>query len=205
MKKPVSAATRALMDEMSRDTSQVASESTLETIRDRIRKLRELEFQNVSLAETMERNSAIIRQIKDKELVDMFDSARINVLGVQADGNLPPYEIEIRPYYKANIAADWEPEKKAAAYAWLDKHKLGDMLRNTFSIQLGKGTRDKQKKLAAFLKKSKIEFSYVYGVPHTTLTAFVKEQYEAGKTLPLELLGATVGRVATVKKEKKGK
>ena len=56
------------------------------------------------------------------------------------------------------------------------------------------------------MKKEKIEYSNKFGVPWNTLTAFVKEQIEEKKvTPPLELLGATVGRVVQVVKQKKEK
>jgi hypothetical protein len=175
---------------------------TLEKIRDEIKELRSLEFEIASMEERLKITKERVRFLKEKTLVDMFDGAGITSLGVEAHGNLPPYDIEIKPYVRANIAADWEPERRERAYAWFEKNGHGDMLRNTVTVHLGKGTQKAQRALLAFLKKSGIDYSSEYGIPWNTLTAFVKEQIKKKKTPPLEMLGATVGRVAIVIKEK---
>jgi hypothetical protein len=179
------------------------SEDKLDRVRGELRKLRDVEEDNIILAERMSENNRIIQEMKSKTLVDLFDETGITHLGLGAEDNHIPYEIEIKPYYHANIAEEWEDDRKAAAYNWLDKNKHGDMLRNTVTIPFGKGTRAAQKALTTFLKKSKIEFSSKFGVPWNTLTAFVKEEIEVHeRTPPLDILGATVGRVASVVKVK---
>lgn len=199
-RKPVSKKTHDLMAAMAQDDTQQADEATLENIRKKIEELRSLTFENVSLKERISQNNERIAALTNKELVDMFDAAKVKNLGVLADGNLPPYEVEIKPYYHANI-----PEEKAEeAFAWLRKNKHGDMIKGTYTVSMGRGTEGQQKKLLAYMKKEKIPYSYKFGVPWNTLTAFVREQVEKYEvTPPLDLLGATVGRVAQVKKEKK--
>lgn len=197
---------RELADAMAADAAAPPSEDKLVKIRDKISELRDLEFENSSMQERISENSKKIKEIKDKTLVDMFDAVKITNLGIEAEGNLPPYDIEIKPYYHANIP----PENEEKAFAWLAKNKHGDMIKGTYTVAFGRGEETKRKKFEAFLEKSGYDYSYKFGVPWNTLTAFVKEQIETYKREPpLKLLGATVGRVATLKKikaeRKKGK
>jgi hypothetical protein len=89
--KTVSTATRALLDEMERDAKP--SGDKLDRVRSEIFRLRDLEFQRDALAERVKVLSAEAQQIKDKTLVDLFDEAGVNSLGIDADGNMPPYEV----------------------------------------------------------------------------------------------------------------
>lgn len=177
-----------------------ASQDRLDKVRAKIIELRALEVHNAGLSEQQKENALKIRAIKEKELVDLFDMAKIHILGVEAEGNLPKYEIEVKPYYHANIPEENEKQ----AFEWLNKNKHGDMIKSTYTVTFGMGQEKRRKEFEALLKKGKYEYSYKFGVPWNTLTAFVKEQIEKyGKEPPLKMLGATVGRVASLVKEKK--
>lgn len=78
------------------------------------------------------------------------------------------------------------------------------MIKGTYTIQFGMGMEKQRKAFETLLKKNKIEFSYKFGVPWNTLTAFIKEQIEDyHREPPLKLLGATVGRMAFLVKTRK--
>ena len=205
-KKKVGGVSDELADAMAADAAAPPSDDKLTKIRKKIAELRVYEFENTSLQERMAENSKKIKEIKDKTLVDMFDAVKITNLGIEADGNLPPYDIEIKPYYHANIP----PENEEKAFDWLAKNKHGDMIKGTYTITFGRGEEKRRIAFEKFLDKGAYDYSYKFGVPWNTLTAFVKEQIETYKREPpLKLLGATVGRVAALKKikaeRKKGK
>jgi hypothetical protein len=190
-----------MLDAM-REDAPVPTEDKLDAIRAKLRELREIEFGIAELEERRSRLSARKLELTNKEIVDVMDGAGVPSLTIEAEGNLPRFEVEVGPYYHANIAVDWEPQRRSRAFAWIARYHPG-MLRNTFTIDFGKNTRKVQKELEAWLTKRKIKFSNEFGVPWNTLTAFVREQIEEyEKTPPLELLGATVGRVAKIKKQK---
>jgi hypothetical protein len=179
-----------------------ASKDRLDRVRRKIIELRDLEIETASLEERQKEQSAKILAIKHKELVDLFDEAKITKLGVEASGNLPAYEIEIKPYYHANIPED----TKDKAFAWLQKNGHGDLIKATYTVAFGMGEEKRRKKFEELLVKGKYEFEYKFGVPWNTLTAFVKEQIEHyRKEPPLKLFGATVGRVANLVREKKAR
>lgn len=176
------------------------SKDRLDRARDKIKQLRELELKNAALAEQQADNARTIKVIKEKELVDLFDAAEISSLGIDADGNMPAYEVEIKAYYHANIPEENEPK----AFQYLTKVGAGDMIKGTYTISFGRGEEKKRQAFEKLLIKGKYEWGYKFGVPWNTLTAWVKEQIEEKKKdPPLKLLGATVGRVASLVKAKK--
>ena len=200
-RKQISAATQALLDQMKTDTP-TATPDALNAVGAKLRELRDLEINIKSMEEHLAARKARHLLIREKELVDLMDAAGMDKAGLPPAGNMPGMDVEIVDYYHANIATDWEPERRAKAFAWINKYHPG-MLRNTVTVSFGKGSEKQQKALAAALKKMRIPFTNDFGVPWNTLTAFVREQIEEHRRRPpLELLGATVGRVAKIKKQK---
>lgn len=198
MPKQTRAPNKALLAEMKADTP-AATDDQLAVIRKLGAEMRDLQAHNDSMKEQIKQNNERIEKIKWQDLLDAMDRARMLAFTLAAEGNHPAYEIKTGAYYHANIAADWPDEQRAKAFAWLGKHEPG-MLRNVVTVEFGKNSAKQQKALASAIKKLKLPFQQKYGVPHNTLTAYVKEQIEEHKaTPPLELLGAKVGRVATMK------
>lgn len=199
--KPVSEATRALLTEMQQDAKP--SEDKLDKVRAEISKLRSLEFEATSLRERQSEIAESVQQITWRTLVDLFDDAGINKLGIDADGNLPPYEVELGEHYKASI-----PEEKAdAAFAHLTKTGHADLIKTTFTIAFGLKESKAAERFARSLDKAGVPYSAKRGVPWNTLTAWFRVEHKK-KPLPakvMELLGATVGRVAKVVKQKEKK
>lgn len=197
--RPVSAELLSAMNEESVEPG----EDKLERVRRELGRARTLEMEVENLRQRLTEKSAMLLEMKQKTLVDIFDEARVSKLGIPPEGNVPGYEIEIRPYYKANIPVEWPKEQRAEAFGWLTEHGHGDLLRQTVTVSFGPKTIKAQRALAAFLKKNKMDWSSEYGVPWNTLTAWLKNEIEVNKrTPPLDLLGATVGRVASVVKQK---
>lgn len=200
--KPVSAKTQALLDAMKQDVP-TATPDQLSVIHRKVAELRDLELETSRLAERGVQISQRRKELTDKELVDVMDAAHVPSITIAAIGNMPEFTVEIGAYYHANIRTDWPEPQRQKAFAWILKHHDG-MLRNTFTVDFGKNSVKVQKELTAWLTKRKVKYVNEFGVPWNTLTSFVKEQIEEHKkTPPLALLGATVGRVAKIKKEKK--
>ena len=118
-------------------------------------------------------------------------------------------DLEMADYYHANIAADWEPEKREKAFKWLEDNGHGDMIKTIVTIQFSRRLLNHAKAVVEKLSKMKIKgFGAVpepeigMAVPWNTLTAFVREQTEKSVALPLDTLGATVGRIVKIKARK---
>lgn len=145
-----------------------------------------------------------------KELPDLFDQYNIPSLTLGAEGNNPEVELEMKPYYKAVLPKDEDDNVLPAGLRWLDKNKHGDLIKRVFVVSLPRDSVAATKRLQQFLigpktkKKGPTSSRYQYEVketvPWNTLTAFVREQIEAGRAkLPLEILGATVGKIVKMK------
>lgn len=115
--------------------------------------------------------------------------------------------IEIDDYYKANIAADWEADRRQAAFDWLDKNKAGALIKVEVSATFPRGLKKLADKVVAAMRKAlgdrdeEVDVRIGLSVPWNTLTAFVKTEMRAGRSLPLETLGASVGKVARLVQE----
>lgn len=138
-----------------------------------------------------------------KELPDLFGECNITTLSIGADGNSPAVDLVASPYYKAVLPKDEHDEVLPAGLEWLEKNKHGDLIKKVFVIPLAMDSVKQTKLLTAFLKKNKIGYEVKKTVPWGTLTAFVKEMIEKKhKALPLEILGATVGKIVKMKPTK---
>lgn len=176
-----------------------APKDKLDAVRAAVAEVRDLRVQKASLEERAKEIGRAIYEAEHKTLPELFDAAQMTKIGLEPAGNLPGFVAEVAPYYHANISADWPEEKRAEAFGWLTKKKHGDLIKTQITVELGRGTEKIRKKVEAFLKKNKIPYGNVLTVPWNTLTAFVKTEVAAGRAVPLDTLGATIGRVVTIK------
>jgi RNA-splicing ligase RtcB len=189
---------------MSSDADAAPAEDKLDKCRTMMAEWRDKAAQIEDHEAKVKELRAEIQQIRDKKLVDLFDETGIDHLGIPANGNLPPLEIEINDWVHANIPE----ENMEQAAAWMIKTGNEDLIKTEFKISYGLG----EKKDAIKFEKQLIKMGEAYdkkqGVPWNTLTAFIKSEIKAGRPLTkkvMGMLGAESGRVATIVKQKKGK
>jgi hypothetical protein len=161
-------------------------------LRDKMREAQDLKERLAAL-------NAEINDIQHAQLVDLMQEAGTDHLGLPAQGNLPACDAKMRPYYHANIAADWEPEKRQAAHDWLEREGHGDILKATVRVQFGRRDLAAARELEAELRSMGLHPDVQVDVPWSTLTAWLKEQVEKyHRTPPLDLLGAKIGSVVKI-------
>lgn len=178
------------------------AEDKLDKVRDGVRRMRDLRARRADLEEQVAETGRLLYELEFSELPSLFDEARVTNIGLEPEGNQPGVVAKVAPYYKANIAADWSEEKKSAAFEWLDKNGHGGLIKTIISVELPRGSRGLAKQVKSALKKLRVPYTENPGVPWNTLTAFVREQIEGGNTVPLDTLGATVGRVVKITEAK---
>lgn len=168
------------------------NEDKLQRIRAKLKRAAELDVQLEHLAQQAAEAQAELTKLTTVELPGMFAEARIDSLGLEPEGNLPGYDAELKDFYSAKLPEDPELQNKAfKRFKW-----LSELARNTYTVQLGKGTAKQAKALAAFLKKQKIQYKNKVGVLPQTLTAEIRRRAEDGEPLApadLTLLGAYAG------------
>jgi hypothetical protein len=106
--------------------------------------------------------------------------------------------------YYANIAVDWDSDRRAAAFAALDKHGLSDITTSEIAVSFERGQSTKREAFVRFLRDQGIPMTERRVVPWSTLTATVKDLYTKNKRLPAETLdaiGASITRIVKLKRK----
>lgn len=193
-----------LEEELALEASEVdtlPSDSELRDLRDMAAEL-VLTENEIKLAE------AKLKELKKRryELQNNLVPSRMDELGVDIVG-VPGLSADVvsKFYCKANIAADWEEDRRERAFKYLESIGAGDIVRTEVKMYFGPGDDNVLKALLDMIESSEIPFPLVEqrkAVPWNTLTAFAKERIESGEPLDLEAIGATAGTVAQVKKRK---
>lgn len=197
-KAPSAALKRALAS-----SKQEVPEDKLEDIRNDLRRARDLEMRSAQLMEQYRECQDELQTLLTARIPEKFEAVFIDKLGLLPEGNLPGYDAQLRPYYRASIPADWPEEKREKAFAYLEDNDAGDLIGNLFSVSLGRGTSKQQERLRRALQKTGVAFTEKKAVNWNTLTAWVKEQIEKHQTMPdLETLGAKVGKIINLKPRK---
>ena len=91
------------------------SNPALSRLRERTAYLRDLYLRIRDAEAALNNLRAEARALSERELVEMFNEAGADAVGLPASGNLPAMDAELRPYYSANIAASWEPDRREQA------------------------------------------------------------------------------------------
>jgi len=183
-----------------------ADQDQLTTLRARVARVRELRLEISDLEQRLKIANTEITQLTRAELPDAFGEAGINHLGLEASGNLPAYEAKLKPFYKAVISAEWEPDRQASAFELLEERGAADLVKTTLTAELGRGERELAKAVRAAMVAAGVVPQEKLAVSWNTLTAWLKEAIEKRKEEfsagELEKLGAQVGRVVEVREVK---
>lgn len=182
---------------------QPASQDKLDRLRDKAREARDLKQLAADLEERRKAANNKLNDLLHRELPQLFAEAMVDSVGVRAEGNHPAYNAVCRPYYKAAISAEWEPERRAAGFEFLREHEAGDLIKNVVVVSFGRGEEWKAADLCAWLRQSAMSYERSMDVSWNTLTAWLKEQigkYHADFSQEeLEKIGAKVGAVVELK------
>lgn len=174
-------------------------EEVAEAYRDLVKKKEELEELAADLGKEVEKMAMVT-------LPDLLDTAGIDHIGVPAKGNQAAFDVVLRPYFKATIAASWDDARKEKAFQALSKHSAGDLIRRVVTISIPHThpqAADLERRMVAMADKVGLPVEVTKTVPWTSLTSWVKERVTKSKSLPpLDTIGATVGRKATIKDRK---
>lgn len=187
-----------LLKEVDADIQAKVPADKLEFIKEKIKQTRDLEFRIQDLETQVSELKRVRREAIFDTLPTMFMQLGINHIGIVADGNLPAYEADLSDHFHAVIQSSWPEEKRNTAMNWVHKHKLGDLIKTTVTVELGLGQSRTLKKVLAALKKLRISPRIEENIPWQTLTSYVRERYKSGKPLSdtdLETIGASVNKV----------
>lgn len=138
---------------------------------------RQIEQQETILSELKERSRSI-----REETIPMS----MQELGLESVTMSTGEKVTISQEVYASIPA----AQKEQAYAWLEEHGFGGLIKTLVATEFGKGELAKAQALFEQLSKQGVPAEMTRSVHAQTLKAFLKEQLAAGSDINLELFGA---------------
>lgn len=198
-------------------------------------RLRELGMELVSVDLEIARMERDLQSKKERrlalmhrEMPDVMMDMGQDVIGLP-DAGENGVDLELRPYFKAGISAEWDEERRREGFDHLVELGGASLIRNTVTLAFDRGDHEKVEVVKAalrsdeFLELLQTMAPQVVGrddltfeipppevgmvVPWNTLTSFVREWHgashdESDPVMDLEKLGATVGHVVKIKPRK---
>ncbi len=144
------------------------------------------------------------KTIAHKELPDAMDAAGTDHIGLPDMG----FDVKLKPWYDGVLPKKDEPAQRQAALDWLVSNDHGDLIKTNINILFGRHENNVAIATFEMIKQYLVEQGLnnpVFlneDIHHMTYKAFLREQTEAGIVLPLDVLNATVGRVAKIEERK---
>lgn len=154
------------------------------------------------LEERIKELNSEARGITDDKMPSLMLEAKVDSITINTGPNSPKVEFDLGDVYRASISSEWPEEKQKAAFEVLRKYKAESLISTKVSGALPKGKLAVANKIAKFSRSLGVDLEVKLGVHHGTLSAWVKETYKNGKSIPakdLEKIGGFVGKVARPK------
>ena len=180
-----------LLKQMQEDAS-VVPEDNLGKIGAVATDIAETEEEIANLKSQLKKKEEYVTKLSEQVLPTLFSEVGLSELKL-SDGR----KLKVSEYFRASIKV----ENRELAYTWLRNNGFGDLIKNQVSCSFGRDEDEKARRLIDALGERGYQSSQREWVEPSTLRAFVREQYEKGVDLPMELLGAYVGQKTTIKSE----
>lgn len=181
------------VDIFKEDGGVVAGDNLLASIRQTVLELKEAEADMAKKEEEFKRAQAYVRRLTEDELPKLMDEAGQAEL-TTADG----YKVAVKDTVRANIRED----KKPKAFAWLRSNGHEKLIQRIFTFKFGNNQADAAEAFEKAVDRLDVpipEHDDKTTVHASSLTSFVRAELEAGREVPMDLLGVHLQRVATVK------
>jgi hypothetical protein len=145
----------------------------------------------------VEENEELLRANKAKllELQTRIIPAVMDEIGLSKITTANGDTLMIKPFVSAKIPK----ENLEEAHEWLRNNDFGDIIKHIVSVDVGKNEESATKAVTA-LSGLGLMPTDKESVHSSTLKAWLREQVEAGMSIPLELFGAYLGQKSTIKK-----
>lgn len=178
----------------------------LTLLKSEVERLRDLEFEKKDIEEQLSAVNATIYKATRETLPELFASAGVHTVGLDAYGNLPAYTAKLDTEVRASISKEWPEEKRTAAFEWLAQQGAEDLIKATVTVSFDKTEIEEALELRRMLRKKEYDVQMDMAVHHMTLTAWLRERW-AEKDVPpqIDTIGGYIGPVVklSAKKEKR--
>jgi uncharacterized small protein (DUF1192 family) len=167
------------------------SNESLTSVADLGKKALLIEKEIEDLEATLSERKEALRNLTDERIPEALREIGMNKFEM-SDGSV----IEVKPFYSASIPAD----RRGEAYEWLRLHGFDDIIKNTVSVQFGRGDDSAAGELIGIIRQQGLLPDQVEKIESQTLKAWVREMVEQGTEFPSELFGAYTGFKAKIKR-----
>ena len=133
-----------------------------------------------------------LRLTSEQELPDAMQAAGLTQI-VLSTGE----KISINEFYNAHISK----ANQEVAYQWLIKNGHAGLIKNEVLLKFDRGEDEKVAQTVSALQARGLSPNVRQSVHHSSLKAFVKEQFTAGNDIPTEPFGIYIGTKAIIKKD----
>jgi hypothetical protein len=138
-----------------------------------------------------------------EEIPALMDECHVDKVGLPASGNAPAYDLNLVPFYSANIAAGWDEARRKEGFEYLESLGEGDLIKTVISVPFARENRSDAVAVASELQQRGLVTVVAENVHTQTLTAWLKRQVEDKGFMPdLIKIGAQVGRTVKMKERK---
>jgi len=153
-------------------------------------KLIETQKEVANMEEQLKKLKETERTLSEQSIPNLMREAGISEIKLE-DGTA----IGVKPYYAASISK----AKQDEAFTWLRDNGFGDLIKNNVILQFGKAQDADANNLVTELKSKGHNVSQKMKVEPMTLKAFVRNEIEEGREVPMDLFGVFVGNKTTIK------
>lgn len=143
------------------------------------------------LEEALRKAKETLKDISEHRMPALMDEAEMSEFKTK-DG--------IKIKIKETIRASIKDENAAKAFAWLEEHEHGNLIKREFKIEFGKDEESWAKRFQSDLAKRKkpLKHTLKRSVHPQTLSAFITEQLREGVDVPLATFGAFRQRASEI-------
>ena len=165
----------------------------IQSLADQVEKLEDLEARLRLQEDEIKGTKAQIQKVSGDIIPTMMSEMGLAELKLH-DGS----HLKVSTSYRATITE----ANKVAAFNWLRKNGLGDIIKNEISVSFGRNEDNKAADYAALAQERGYQPTQKLKVEPMTLKALVRERIEAGKEMPTEIFGVFSENKTTIKRNK---
>ena len=165
----------------------------IQSLADQVQRLEAMQQQLEIQEDAIKEKKKQIQHISGEVIPTMMSEMGLAELKLH-DGS----HLKVSTSYRATITE----ANKVAAFNWLRKNGLGDIIKNEISVSFGRNEDNKAADYAALAQERGYQPTQKLKVEPMTLKALVRERIEAGKEMPTEIFGVFSENKTTIKRNK---
>jgi len=165
----------------------------IQSLADQVQTLESLDADIKETENKLKEKKKELERLSGEVIPTMLSEMGLSELRLQ-DGS----SIKVSTSYRAHISV----ANKEAAFNWLRKNGLGDIIKNEISVSFGRNEDNKAADYADLAKGQGFQPTQKMKVEPMTLKALVRERIEAGKEMPTEIFGVFSENKTTIKRNK---